>query len=143
MYRSSREIYFAGVGLGEPHQEPRSRRLAASRFADDGECLAGAQPEIDAIDGADVAGHQAKGAAPHGEVFGQVRDFEHTRCVQCGETLIERYGYFIRAYRLTPDGRCPACATAVPGRWNRRFDGQIAFRPFLPGSKRLSVLPTS
>jgi pyruvate formate lyase activating enzyme len=75
-----------------------------------------------------------------GNLPGQVREFEDTHCVTCGDTLIERYGYFIRAYRLTPDGRCPACATAVPGRWNSRFDGQITFRPFLPGSRRLSVL---
>ena len=40
---------------------------------------------------------------------------ENTRCTRCGETLVERYGYFIRAYRLTPDGRCPAVRDAGPG----------------------------
>ena len=40
-----------------------------------------------------------------------------TRCAGCGWSLIERDGYSILAYRLTPDGRCPACRTALPGRF--------------------------
>jgi pyruvate formate lyase activating enzyme len=40
----------------------------------------------------------------------------HTRCATCGATLIERYGFEVRANRLR-DGRCPECATAVPGVW--------------------------
>ena len=48
----------------------------------------------------------------------------------CGELLVARYGYLIRRYRLTADGRCPACAATVPGRWGARFEGQIASRPF-------------
>src|SRR5262245_53242898 len=75
-----------------------------------------------------------------GNLPGQVRDLEDTRCASCDETLIERYGYFIRTYRLTPDGRCPACEAVVPGRWDSRFHGQIASRPFLPGSRRVSLL---
>ena len=71
-----------------------------------------------------------------GNLPGQVGDLEDTRCAACGETLIARYGYLIRDYRITRDGRCPACAAPVPGRWSRRFDGQIASRPFLPGSGR-------
>ena len=70
---------------------------------------------------------------------GEVGDLEHTRCASCGETLVARYGYFIRDYRLTADGRCPACAEPVPGRWSAVFDGQITSRPFVPGS-RLSLL---
>ena len=38
---------------------------------------------------------------------GRVGPLEHTRCASCGETLIARYGYFIREYRLRPDGSCP------------------------------------
>ena len=37
-----------------------------------------------------------------------------------------------RYYRLTPEGRCPACAAAVPGRWGTGFEGQIVSRPFIP-----------
>jgi pyruvate formate lyase activating enzyme len=67
-----------------------------------------------------------------GNLPGRVGDLEDTRCHQCGATLIRRYGYVIEEYRLTPEGNCPACHTALPGRWSRQFDGQIASRPFLP-----------
>ena len=67
-----------------------------------------------------------------GNLPGMVGQWEDTRCPHCKETLIERYGYLIKNYRLTTDGRCPKCATAIPGRWSARFEGQIASRPFLP-----------
>jgi pyruvate formate lyase activating enzyme len=73
-----------------------------------------------------------------GNLPGSVGALEDTHCASCHETLVARVGYHIRDYRITPDGRCPACATSVPGRWSRRFDGQIASRPFvtfLPGSR--------
>jgi len=76
-----------------------------------------------------------------GNLPGAVGDLENTHCASCGETLIARYGYFIRNYRLTADGCCPSCTKPVPGRWGERFDGQITSRPFLPGSRsRLSVV---
>jgi pyruvate formate lyase activating enzyme len=74
-----------------------------------------------------------------GNLPGEVGNLEHTRCASCGKTLVARYGYFIRDYCVTPDGRCPACAEPVPGRWSAGFCGQIASRPFVPGS-RLSLL---
>jgi pyruvate formate lyase activating enzyme len=70
-----------------------------------------------------------------GNLPGQVGEQENTRCASCGETLISRFGYYIRDYRLTADGRCPTCAAAVPGRWSASFDGQITSRPFVPGSR--------
>ena len=75
-----------------------------------------------------------------GNLPGQVGDLENTRCPHCRALLVERYGYFIQQYRLTADGRCPDCATAIPGRWGTRFDGQITSSPFVPGSKKLRVL---
>jgi pyruvate formate lyase activating enzyme len=72
-----------------------------------------------------------------GNLPGQVGDLEDTRCGGCGELLVARYGYHIREYRVTSDGRCPRCASAVPGRWSARFDGQITSRPFIPGSRRI------
>jgi pyruvate formate lyase activating enzyme len=76
-----------------------------------------------------------------GNLPGQVGHLEDTRCGSCGDTLVSRYGYLIRSYRLTADGRCPRCATALPGRWNQGFGGQISSSPFVPGSRsRLSVL---
>ena len=67
-----------------------------------------------------------------GNLPGRVGNLESTHCCQCGTALIERTGYRIEDYRLTPDGACPVCHASVPGRWSRRFDGQIAARPFLP-----------
>jgi pyruvate formate lyase activating enzyme len=74
-----------------------------------------------------------------GNLPGAVGENESTRCHACGEILIERYGYYIRNYRLTRDGACPNCATKIPGRWGTQFDGQITSRPFVPGSRRLSL----
>ena len=65
-----------------------------------------------------------------GNLPGQVGTLEDTHCAGCGELLVARYGYLVRSYRLTADGRCPACAAMVPGRWDPRFEGQIASRPF-------------
>ena len=53
-----------------------------------------------------------------GNLPGQVGDLEDTRCGGCGGLLIARRGYHVREYRITPDGRCPSCAAAVPGRWS-------------------------
>jgi pyruvate formate lyase activating enzyme len=76
-----------------------------------------------------------------GNLTGEVGDLEDTRCAACGETLVSRYGYHIRRYAVTPNGCCPSCGTAVPGRWSAAFDGQITSRPFVPGSRsRLAVL---
>jgi pyruvate formate lyase activating enzyme len=68
-----------------------------------------------------------------GNLPGEVGNLEDTRCTSCGETLVSRYGYFVRDYRLTKDGSCPRCAARVPGRWSAQFEGQLASRPFLPG----------
>src|SRR3954462_14261440 len=71
-----------------------------------------------------------------GNLPGQVGDLENTRCVNCGETLIERYGYRIRGYHLTAQGACPNCGTKLPGRFSSGFYGQVASHPFLPNQKR-------
>ena len=70
-----------------------------------------------------------------GNLPGRVGDLENTRCHHCREPLIERYGYLITGYHLTVDGKCPKCATRLPGRWAKKFDGQITDRPFLPRSR--------
>jgi pyruvate formate lyase activating enzyme len=67
-----------------------------------------------------------------GNLPGQVGDLEHTFCPTCRERLIARFGYFVQEYRITAEGACPGCGTAIPGRWAARFQGQIASRPFLP-----------
>jgi pyruvate formate lyase activating enzyme len=74
-----------------------------------------------------------------GNLPGSVGDLENTMCA-CGHTLVARYGYHIRQYSITADGRCPSCQRPVPGRFGPRFEGQIASRPFVPGSRsRLAV----
>ncbi len=75
-----------------------------------------------------------------GNLPGAVGDLEDTHCAACGDVLIARHGYHIRSYRLTPDGRCPSCAAAAPGRWDSRFESQLAVEPFLPGRSRLTIL---
>ena len=75
-----------------------------------------------------------------GNVPGSVGDLEDTRCAGCGETLVARYGYHIRDYRITRDGRCPSCHAAIPGRWSRTFDGQITSRPFVPSRGQFTIL---
>jgi pyruvate formate lyase activating enzyme len=75
-----------------------------------------------------------------GNLPGRVGDLENTRCHACQALLVERYGYFIQDYRLTPAGACPHCGTSIPGRWGPGFAGQITSTPFLPGSRRLRML---
>ncbi len=67
-----------------------------------------------------------------GNLPGRVEGLEDTHCHQCGELLIQRYGYSIEKYKLTAQGDCPACHGPVPGRWSKKFDGQITATPFLP-----------
>ena len=67
-----------------------------------------------------------------GNLPGMVGDWENTRCPNCRELLIERYGCLITGYFLTPHGCCPSCAASIPGRWDPQFRGQITDRPFIP-----------
>jgi pyruvate formate lyase activating enzyme len=79
-----------------------------------------------------------------GNLPGQVGELENTRCHHCGAMLIERYGYHISDYRLTPNGSCPSCSTPIPGRWAEEFQGQLTSAPFLPGrSTRLVTIHRS
>jgi pyruvate formate lyase activating enzyme len=64
-----------------------------------------------------------------GNLPGRVGEFEHTRCAGCGATVIERSGYLVRHYRLTPEGGCPDCGASIPGRWDRRFERQQTHVP--------------
>ncbi len=50
---------------------------------------------------------------------GNVHDVEGgtTFCTGCGKPLIVRDWYEIRSYRVTPNGTCPDCGTALAGRF--------------------------
>ncbi len=67
-----------------------------------------------------------------GNLPGMVGDWENTRCPNCRELIIERYGYLITGYFLTPQGCCPSCGASIPGRWDPAFRRQITASPFIP-----------
>jgi pyruvate formate lyase activating enzyme len=52
-----------------------------------------------------------------GNLPGRVGDWENTSCPGCHELLIQRTGYLIQDYKITRDGKCPRCQTAIPGIW--------------------------
>jgi len=92
------------------------------------------------LEAADIGRNSGLRYVYAGNLPGVVGELEDTRCT-CGETLIARHGYHIRKYRVGPDGCCPSCGAPVPGRWSPTFAGQVAARPFIPGSRsRFSVL---
>jgi pyruvate formate lyase activating enzyme len=66
---------------------------------------------------------------------GNVHDREGgtTFCPNCRAKLIERDWHRIDAYRLTADGKCPDCATSIPGRFGA-FDMKRQF-----GRRRIPV----
>jgi AmmeMemoRadiSam system protein B/AmmeMemoRadiSam system radical SAM enzyme/AmmeMemoRadiSam system protein A len=80
-----------------------------------------------------------------GNLPGQVGPWEDTRCPSCRATVIKRYGYLIRSYRLTPEGRCPHCQTQLPGVWPgtaaevRTGNDMAAYRSRLP--RRVAAPP--
>lgn len=41
---------------------------------------------------------------------------ENTKCPQCGETVITRIGFSVKAVSLK-DGKCPKCGRGIPGIW--------------------------
>ena len=53
-----------------------------------------------------------------GNLPGRVGRWENTYCPSCDELLVERYGYLVRQMRVTIEGKCPACSTAIPGIWH-------------------------
>ena len=48
---------------------------------------------------------------------GRVGDLENTRCSACGAQVVERRGFTVTGYALTPEGDCGSCGVPVPGRW--------------------------
>jgi pyruvate formate lyase activating enzyme len=52
-----------------------------------------------------------------GNLPGGTADLEDTRCPSCGGTLITRRGFQVLRNRLAAGGKCPDCATAIPGVW--------------------------
>ncbi len=53
-----------------------------------------------------------------GNLPGNLEPWENTRCPSCGTTVIERFGFYVLANRLTATGCCPKCQQALPGLWH-------------------------
>ena len=69
------------------------------------------------VRGAEIGAEEGLRFVYAGNAPGRVGRWEHTYCPNCHEKLIDRFGYLIREYRLTPTGQCPACHTSIPGIW--------------------------
>jgi pyruvate formate lyase activating enzyme len=52
-----------------------------------------------------------------GNLPGQVKPYEHTRCPNCHRTVIRRRGFNVLEYSLTDEGECPHCGTLIAGIW--------------------------
>jgi pyruvate formate lyase activating enzyme len=57
-----------------------------------------------------------------GNIPGAVGDRESTHCPKCDAVVIARRGFRVTSFRLV-DGKCPSCASPVPGVWG---DGRAA-----------------
>jgi pyruvate formate lyase activating enzyme len=55
-----------------------------------------------------------------GNLPGCVGDLENTMCPQCLGTVVERRGFCVLHNRVTAEGKCPDCGTAIPGVWSAR-----------------------
>ncbi len=53
-----------------------------------------------------------------GNLPGGVGRWENTYCPDCGDLLIERYGYVIKQHKVGADGKCPTCGCRIPGIWS-------------------------
>ncbi len=48
---------------------------------------------------------------------GRGSDLENTYCPNCRALLVERHGFELMQNRITEDGACPQCRSAIPGFW--------------------------
>lgn len=52
-----------------------------------------------------------------GNLPGRVGSYEDTFCPGCGALLVQRSGYVIHDYAITPGGACPKCGEKIAGVW--------------------------
>jgi pyruvate formate lyase activating enzyme len=52
-----------------------------------------------------------------GNLPGETGALEDTRCPSCSATLVARRGFRVLRNRMGSDGKCPDCATVIPGVW--------------------------
>jgi pyruvate formate lyase activating enzyme len=53
-----------------------------------------------------------------GNLPGELDGGENTYCPTCKTLLIDRIGFRVLSNRITSEGKCPSCATSIPGRWH-------------------------
>ena len=58
-----------------------------------------------------------------GNLPGRVEEYENTICPKCNIPLVKRRGFYIAENRLTAEGTCPECGTAVAGVWRTNAPG--------------------
>ncbi|HWC97536.1 MAG TPA: AmmeMemoRadiSam system radical SAM enzyme [Candidatus Sulfopaludibacter sp.] len=58
-----------------------------------------------------------------GNLPGATEHLEDTPCPGCGTAVIRREGFRVIANRVDGTGKCPQCATAIPGVWSAAPDG--------------------
>jgi pyruvate formate lyase activating enzyme len=68
-----------------------------------------------------------------GNLPGSLAEYEHTYCHNCRTRLIQRYGFTVTDYRITPEGTCPNCGVKIPGVWT---DNPASVRVNGPGLPR-------
>jgi pyruvate formate lyase activating enzyme len=69
-----------------------------------------------------------------GNIPGRLGEYERTQCPKCQSVLVERTGYVIHSYRITPQGTCPKCSQKIAGVWS---DQPERVRTGGPGMPRL------
>ena len=57
-----------------------------------------------------------------GNIPGAFGDREGTHCPKCDALVIGRTGFRVTSFHLDEGGKCPSCATVIPGLW----DGEVA-----------------
>jgi len=57
-----------------------------------------------------------------GNLPGRVGSLENTYCPDCRNLLVQRRGFTVMDYHITPQGECPKCAHLIPGIWTEKPD---------------------
>jgi pyruvate formate lyase activating enzyme len=60
-----------------------------------------------------------------GNAPGRVGPWESTCCPNCRAKLIDRLGYLIQEYNISPEGKCPECHASIPGIWPGAGDERV------------------
>ena len=93
------------------------------------------QPE-DLLRAAEIGARAGLRYVYAGNLPGHVGHLEDTRCFRCSTTLIERSGYRIRSYRISPEGKCLKCSDTDP----RPLGGEVrrpSHQPSFPTASHL------